>query len=98
VTGVQRVLFRSYNVGTMANITPYVYNNMWHYPGQTNALFAKATTLNPASNNLFTASDGIFTDASFVRLSTVAVQYSLPGSIAKKLGVHNLAVRMNAQH
>lgn len=83
--------------GAMRNTSLYVYDNTWRYPGQ-NALFSRPTTLSLASNSNFTASDGIYTDASFIRLSTVAMQYSLPDAFAKKLGLHNLAVRMNAQH
>jgi len=85
------------------NISLDQYNNRWTTPGQTNATVAKLTT-NPVSlngtagDNSFTESSGSYVDASYIRLQTVALQYSLPKAWAAKIKMSNLSLNANAQN
>jgi TonB-linked SusC/RagA family outer membrane protein len=72
-----------------------VLGKEWRKPGDI-ASVARFTTNPTASDNYFlSASDGGYTDASFIRLKNVSLSYGLPTSYIKKVGMKsfNLYVR-----
>lgn len=83
--------------GTMSNIPVYVYENSWRKPGD-QALFAKFSTQSNEMTSNFLYSDAMLTDASFIRLQTVAMSYRFPDQITKKIGVRNLSLNLSAQN
>lgn len=83
--------------GKMENISKLEYENRWLYPGHASEGPA-LTTINNLSYALFNTSDGSFTDASFIRLKTVALSYSLPERMAQKIRMNRVAINMNAQN
>lgn len=83
--------------GKMANISRQEYESRWLNPGHASEGPA-LTTINNFSYMLFTASDGYFTDASFIRIKTVALSYSLPDLMARKIRMNRVAINMNAQN
>lgn len=83
--------------GRMSNISKWQYENRWLYPGH-NSEAPGLTTLNDISYSNFGTSDGYFTDASYIRLKTVALSYSLPEQIARKIRMNRVAINMNAQN
>ena len=83
--------------GTIGNISAYQFENAWHTPGQ-DALFAKFTT-DPLSNSLkFTSASGQYTDASYLRLRTLALSYAFTSAQLRKLKLSGLAINLNAQN
>ncbi|HEY0176485.1 MAG TPA: SusC/RagA family TonB-linked outer membrane protein, partial [Pedobacter sp.] len=87
----------SSTAGGFGNISVYQYDNRWQYPGQ-NALYARLTTTPVLSDQEFSSSTAAYTDASFIRLQTVALSYALPVAFLKKIGVKNCSLNMNAQN
>ncbi len=97
-------LFFNYKIwkgqnGYLYTTSPGVVNNnqpvvilgkQWQYPGQ-DATIAKFTN-NGISTGLFSASDGSYTDASFLRLSNVSVSYTLPVHYTKKAGIQGCSI------
>ena len=79
----------------LSNISQWEYDNRWQKPGDI-ALALKLTNATVFSN--FSSSDGNYTDASFIRLRTVALSYSLPASLANKAHLSNLSFNINAQN
>jgi TonB-linked SusC/RagA family outer membrane protein len=79
--------------GTTVNISQYVYDHAWRYPGQTNALFAKLSA-NPIVTASMSSSDAGWSDASYIRWSNLAMSYSLPSKIVKKTGLRNMSVNV----
>lgn len=79
--------FASYNVpGHMSNISKEVFNNRWQKPGDI-AKYAKFTTdgsIDPSYERFFSFSDGIYTDASYIRLKNLSISYSLPQKSIQK--------------
>lgn len=83
--------------GIMANISRYQYENRWVNPGDV-TIVPKLTTAGDISYTRFGTSDAYFTDASFIRLRTVALSYTLPQKIASKARMSRLAINLNAQN
>ncbi len=69
------------------NEPSYILGKQWQHTGDHAATYSKFSTINTNSFNYFTISDGSFTDASFVRLSSLAISYSLPAKYFKKMGI-----------
>jgi TonB-linked SusC/RagA family outer membrane protein len=80
--------------GKFGNIPLDVFNNHWQKPGD-QAIYSRFTTQVGTSDARFAQSDGAYTDASFVRLSTVAFSYSLPETICKKLLMKGISLSLN---
>lgn len=59
---------------------------------------ARFTVSNAPSYGFFTQSDGIYTDASFVRLSNASLSYSLPEKAMHKAGMKGCNVFVNVQN
>ncbi len=79
----------------LSNISQWEYDNRWQKPGDI-ALAPKLT--NAAVFSDFSTSDGNYTDASFIRLRTVALSYGLPAALARKAHLSNLSFNINAQN
>jgi TonB-linked SusC/RagA family outer membrane protein len=89
------------NIGTtpggMYNTSAYVFDNRWQKPGDVVPV-AKFTTQPDNSYANFYNSDGVYTDASYIRLTNLAVSYSLPATLTKKLGMQSVRFRIVAQN
>ncbi|MDO6433879.1 SusC/RagA family TonB-linked outer membrane protein [Flavitalea sp. BT771] len=72
--------------GKLGNQSLELFEKHWQKPGDI-ASYAKFTTKTTDSYIHFIASDGIYTDASFVRLSNLSLSYTLPSSIVRKAGM-----------
>ncbi len=79
--------FASYNTpGSISNISQEVFYNHWQKPGDI-AKYAKFTTdgsSDPSYQNFYSYSDGIYTDASYIRLKNLSLSYALPETVYKK--------------
>jgi TonB-linked SusC/RagA family outer membrane protein len=83
--------------GTMNNQSPDIYNNHWQKPGD-KATFARFTTQGTSSDYNFWASDGRYTDASFVRLSNLSFSYALPAASARKAHLQGCTLYIRAEN
>jgi TonB-linked SusC/RagA family outer membrane protein len=84
--------------GGYGNILTYVYKNTWTTVGQKDALFSRFTTTPVLSDFYFGGSTGEYVDASYIQLQTLALAYSMPSTVAKKLGVKSLSVHINSNN
>ncbi|WP_162846942.1 SusC/RagA family TonB-linked outer membrane protein [Mucilaginibacter gracilis] len=85
--------------GKLANQPASVIGTEWQKPGDI-ATTAKFTTI-PGSDRgygYFSGSDAGFTDASFIRLSNLSLNYSVPSVYAKKLGLEGCSVFLNTNN
>jgi hypothetical protein len=75
--------------------------NRWQNPGD-NAAVQKYTSRLGGDAGLAAAnlsnSDGIFSDASFIRLKNISLSYSLSGRLLKKLSLSDLTFYLRAQN
>jgi len=76
--------------GSAQNAPTEIIGQEWKRPGDI-ASFGKYTN-NPSNGNLASNSDLSYTDASFIRLSNLAISYSLPSSFIKKMGMRNCSL------
>lgn len=83
--------------GTMNNISRWQYDNRWQYAGH-EAASPALTTISDISYGRYGNSDAYYTDASFIRLRTVALSYSLPQKLARKAKMSRMALNLNAQN
>ena len=87
-----------YGYGGTNNMSKYQYEHRWQYPGQTDALTARLTSNTVFSDQSFSSSNGYWTDASYIRLRTLAASYSLPQKWVRKAGMSGLSLTFNAQN
>lgn len=90
--------FAAVIAGSMANIPTVVYNNSWHNVGDKSIYSGFTVKSTTSNNNFLTFSDGTYSDASFIRLQNLSLSYSLPERLAKKAGMQNCSLYMNAQN
>lgn len=83
--------------GNLGNLPIQILGNYWKAPGD-HALYPKATTMFNEGTNQFANSDGRYRTVSYVRLSNLALSYTLNPNWAKKLGAESLRIYMNAQN
>jgi len=80
---------------------PVSFLNRWQKPGDITNIqkFTQAwdTDANNANNN-YLASNGIITDASFIRLKNLSIGYSLPESFLKKIGIKQARISVQGQN
>jgi len=62
-----------------------IFGKQWQYPGDKADI--EKFFPNAQEYYIFQQSDGVYTDASFIRLSNLSVSYSLPAGYLKKAGV-----------
>jgi len=91
-----------YNPPGMAYNVPVMALNRWQKPGDVTDV-QKFTTLSGQITGLqgfyaFRFSDGILTDASFLRLKNVNLSYNLPASWLNTVHVHSCRLYMSAQN
>ena len=79
------------------NVSPELYNNHWQKSGDVRK-YAAFRTQGNSMNTLFGQSDGVYTDASFVRLNNVNIAYSLPVRWLKKAGIKGCSFSVSAQN
>jgi len=82
------------------NIPVEIFNNRWMKPGDQTKFPAASTgtSATQSSGGYFVQSDGIYTDASYCRLSNLSLSYNLPLKKAKKIGANGLNIYINAQN
>ena len=83
--------------GAMANASLWQYNHRWQHPGDISEA-PRLTTTPAISDYNFTSSTGNWTDASFIRLRTVALSYMFPDKWVKKAGMTGMALMVSAQN
>jgi hypothetical protein len=84
--------------GTVKNQSTAIFGKQWQQPGDI-ASVARFTTLSSYSMAVFTGfSDGIYTDASYIRLSNLSIAYSLPVGYIKKIGMQNCNIFLHANN
>ncbi len=83
--------------GNLGNLPRQILGNYWKAPGD-HALYPRATTMFNEGTSLFANSDGRYRTVSYVRLSNLALSYTLNQNWAKKLGAESLRIYMNAQN
>lgn len=83
--------------GAPGNLPIEVIGNYWKAPGD-HALYQKPTTKANDGTQLFFNSDGRYRTVSYIRLSNLALSYTLDQKWAKKLGAESLRIYMNAQN
>ncbi|WEK34860.1 MAG: TonB-dependent receptor [Candidatus Pseudobacter hemicellulosilyticus] len=89
--------YSSYSPGQMNNVPSAVLKDYWQKPGD-NARFARLSTYQQMNDSYFMASDGAYSDASFVRLSNLSCSYNLPRSWMDKAGIKDCSIFMHAQN
>lgn len=72
--------------GMVGNQPLAIFGQEWKKQGDV-ANVARFSTTSLTSANFFGRSDGVYTDASFIRLSNLSLSYSLPTSYMKKIGM-----------
>jgi TonB-linked SusC/RagA family outer membrane protein len=96
--GINSLKFVGKNMpGTINNTSLYVFNHHWQNPGEI-AEFAKFSTTNDISFSNFGNSDGVYTDASYIRFSNISISYSLPDKLIRKSGFQSVQFTLNAQN
>jgi hypothetical protein len=83
--------------GIVGNQSAEILGKQWQKPGD-QALYAKFTTQPGFSGYFLTGSDGVYTDASYIRLSNLSLSYNLPESYLKKLGLQACSFFLNANN
>lgn len=73
------------------------YLDYWKEPGQ-EATIPKPFSSSNTSLSLFSQSDRAISDASFLRLKTVALNYQLPSKLINKWGMSNLQITAQGQN
>lgn len=87
--------------GQLFNLPAAVIGKYWQKPGDVDAVMQRVAAINGAPTNAvnaFKSSDGAYGDASYLRLKTVSLSYTLPDRLLKHLGVKNCRIYMNAQN
>ena len=83
--------------GAMGNIPVEVYEGRWQKPGDI-AAYPRLTTLTSNSDIIFSRSTGAYTDASYIRLNNVNINYSFPEKLTRRVGVHSCSVFLTMQN
>lgn len=71
--------------------------NRWQKPGDI-AKYPRYTTLSRPSFILFLNSDGIYSDASFIRLNNAALSFDLPSGLLNKAKIRSGKIYLRAQN
>ena len=89
----------SYPPGQQYN-QPVALLNAWKTPGQVSPYQVLSSQQGQALSTAqyFIQSSGAYSDASYIRVKTIAFSYALPASVLKKLSVQNIRVYLSAQN
>jgi len=78
--------------GQVGNQPTEIIGKEWQQPGSI-ASIARYTTQPAGSDGFYqNLSDAVYTDASFIRLSNLAIAYNLPASYLQKVGIHGCSI------
>lgn len=96
---VARNPFTTLELGQMRNgiLPKEVERDHWRKPGD-QAQYARYTTFSNPNNGLMAISDGGYTDASYLKFTNVALAYSLPAKLLKKLRLKGASVAIQTQN
>ncbi len=87
-----------YIAGSQRNIPVWVWNERWQQPGDiTNVQRFTQTSPGSTMSSYYTDSDAM-TDASFVRLQSLSLSYTLPQALAKKAGAKMAKIFLQGQN
>jgi hypothetical protein len=78
----------------MGNIPTYIYNDRWQQPGDQTA-YPRFSTIKTNPDSWFAQSDGAYADASFMRCTNLALGYSLPDAVCKRLHMQGATFSVN---
>ncbi|WP_165499788.1 SusC/RagA family TonB-linked outer membrane protein [Pedobacter frigidisoli] len=87
-------------IGNQFNV-PLDALNVWRNPGDQAEYQRLTSQTTSAASNAFTfyrSSDGVYTDASYIRLKTVGLTYALRDAWIQKLGMSTCRLYVNAQN
>lgn len=86
-------------IGGLGNI-PVVALDHWKKPGDISDIQKATSTYGEVSNaaSAFQMSSGAISDASYIRVKTVSLGYTLPQTVFKKAGMQNFKVYVNTQN
>lgn len=83
--------------GGTKNIPAEVLNDHWQKPGD-QTLYGRFSARSESADYNFAFSDGIYTDASYLRLSNLVISYSLPEALIKKMRIKGCNLSLQAQN
>lgn len=99
----QNYLYNVYSTvpGTSYNNLPVSLENRWRQPGD-HAPFEKVTQ-DPGSDaykaaGYFIGSNGVYSDASFIRLKNVALSYNVPATYVKRAHIQDCRIYVHIQN
>lgn len=96
----QNALLQGALPGTLNANMPVEVLNRWQQPGDNKpyAMFTTGVNASAAYGNFLGQSDGVYTDASFIRLSNAALSYTIPTSVLKKSGLKGCSIFINTNN
>jgi len=79
---------------------PVAFLNSWTTPGQKTSYEVLSSQYGEAATEAtnFTHSSGAYSDASYIRVKTISLSYSLPSGVTRKLNIQNLRFYITAQN
>lgn len=79
---------------------PVVVLNRWQKQGDITNIQKLSRSGGPAFDAIpnFTSSDGIYTDASFIRLKSISINYTIPEALTKQLHLATVRLYMQGQN
>lgn len=85
------------NIGAMSNliIPKEVADNRWRNPGD-NALYPKYTT--QALNYNMSNSDRVYSDGSYLKMTSLSLSYSLPAELLRKIKIQSCSFSISTQN
>jgi len=80
-----------------SNQPTYIIGKQWRFPGDIKP-YEKSFTYSPSSYSYFSQSDGIYTDASFVRLSNLSISYNIPSRYLGRVSTQGCSIFLHASN
>ncbi len=96
---IARNPFTTLELGQMRNgmLPKEVEQHHWRKPGD-QAQYARYTTFSNPNSTLMAMSDGGYTNASYLKFTNVALAYSLPGKLLRRLRLKGASVSVQTQN
>ena len=95
----QNALLNSDIPGSIGNQPSSILGNEWKKPGDIASVARFTTSPNdPSYQNFQSYSDGVYTDASFIRLQNLSLSYRFSDKFLKKLAVSNLRIFLQGEN
>lgn len=83
--------------GTIQN-SPTSVLSRWQKPGDVSNVARFTTQPDITDGNFSSFSDGVYTDASYIRLQNVSISYTIPQKLSSKAGIQNSSIFIQAQN